>query len=114
MEDRDQFEGPDKVAAIFLGTPALLGVILVTMAFSLEGSAPFRDRMTTVPVGIALLAAGGMGGTIYLRWRARKKKRLELEKLARSGAILLRSQQRTERMIRISYALADEFLLGAG
>ena len=114
MSDDDRFEWPDKIAAVLLGTPLVCGVIVLALALGSPGSAPYRDRATTVPVSVGLIVVGVAGSGAYIRWRLRAKRSMQLEAMAATGALRLLPHQRTPVLIRVSHALADELLLPPG
>ena len=62
MSKNYPFESKDKVAAIALGTPGLIGGIILALALFSPGSAPNRDRGRMIPIAIGLLALGAGGG----------------------------------------------------
>lgn len=110
-DDGRQFDTADKAAALLLGTPLLAGVILVVLAFGSPGSAPYRDRQTIAPIAVGLIVLGVVGGALYVRWRLRRQRAASLDDMAANGAIRLPKQRRTPRLIQISHALAEQFLL---
>lgn len=114
MADQNRFESIDKGAAFLLGTPLLIGAILITLVFGSPGSAPDRSRGTVLPIAITLVALGVIGGAAYLTWRIRADRAHNLEQRASAGALRFSPQQRTPTMIQISFTLAEELMLPPG
>src|SRR5690242_18245745 len=58
-------EQRDKIAAYCFGTPALMGVIAITVTLGVPGSVPARNAATMIPIGIGLVLLGTIGGIAY-------------------------------------------------
>ena len=111
MVDEGHFKWQDKAAAVLLGTPVLAGSIVLVLAFYSPGSAAYRDRANVAPIAAAAVVVGAVGGGFYLRWRSRRQAEIDLAARAAQGVLRLHPRLRTKRLVDVSVALADEFLL---
>ena len=111
MGDAKSFDTTDQLAGIFLGTALVAGATILAMALFAPKSLPLENRATVIAISTALVMVGSGGGIAYLRWRSRQQQKDKLNALAQAGALRLGPGEYTQRLVEISFALAEELLL---